>query len=125
MFAGNISGELNASAGGGMLAPFQSFLFNDGYLSAKRLCFQLLLVFEYDPARSRIDHVMFVFVSQVRKKRAIDARVKANLKTCYQPWEVPDWDARSARAQSMTLGVVTMVTSIKNGVPYMCFGCHT
>ena len=42
----------------------------------------------------------------------------------YQSWEVPDWDARSARAQSMTLGVVTMVTSIKNGVPYMCFSCH-
>ena len=43
----------------------------------------------------------------------------------YQSWEVPDWDARSARAQSMTLGVVTMVTSIKNGVPYVCFSCHT
>ena len=42
-----------------------------------------------------------------------------------QSWEVPDWDARSARAQSMTLGVVTMVTSIKNGVPYVCFSCHT
>ena len=68
-----------------MLAPFQYFLFNDGCLSAKRLlCFQRLLVFEYDPARScRSDHVMFVFVSQVRKKRAIDARVQANLKTCY------------------------------------------
>ena len=43
----------------------------------------------------------------------------------YQSWEVPDWDARSARAQSMTLGVVTMVTSIKNGVPYVCISCHT
>ena len=27
--------ELKTSAGGGMLAPFQSFLFNDGCLSAK------------------------------------------------------------------------------------------
>ena len=43
----------------------------------------------------------------------------------YQSWEVPNWDARSARAQSMTLGVVTMVTSIKYGVPYVCFSCHT
>ena len=48
-------------------------------------------MFEYDPARSRIDHVMFVFVSQVRKKRAIDARVSVNLKnvivaTCQQ-WQ--------------------------------------
>ena len=42
-----------------------------------------------------------------------------------QSWEVPDWDARSARAENMTLGVVTMVTSIKNGVPYVCFSCHT
>ena len=51
---------------------------------------QRLLVFEYDPARSRIDHVMFVFVSQVRKKR-VDARVSVNLKnvivaTCKQ-WQ--------------------------------------
>ena len=42
-----------------------------------------------------------------------------------QSWEVPDWDARPARAQSMTLGVVAMVTSIKNGVPYVRFTCHT
>ena len=42
-------------------------------LKSQRL--QRLLVFEYNPARSRIDHVMFVFVSQVRKKRAIDASV--------------------------------------------------
>ena len=42
-----------------------------------------------------------------------------------QSWEVPDWDAWSARPQSITWGVVTMVTSIKNGVPYVCFSCHT
>ena len=44
---------------------------------------QRLLVFEYDPARSRINHWMFEFVSQVWKKRAIEARVLVNLKTCY------------------------------------------
>ena len=32
-------------------------------------------MFEYDPSRSRIDQVTFVSVSQVRKKRAMDARV--------------------------------------------------
>ena len=61
-------------------------------LKSQRL--QRLLVFEYDPARSRIDHVMFVFVSQVRKKRAIDARVSVNLKnvivaTCQQRQDHP------------------------------------
>ena len=51
----------------------------------RKAVLQRLLVFEYNPARSRIDHVMFVFVSQVRKKRAIEARsrVSVNLKTCY------------------------------------------
>ena len=49
----------------------------------RKAVLQRLLVFEYNPARSRIDHVMFVFVSQVRKKRATEARVSVNLKTCY------------------------------------------
>ena len=65
-----------------MLTPFQSFLFMMGVCQRKAVL-QRLLVFEYNPARSRIDHVMFVFVSQVRKKRAIEARVSVNLKTCY------------------------------------------
>ena len=57
-----------------MLAPFQSFLFMMGVCQRKAVL-QRLLVFEYNPARSKIDHVMFVFVSQVRKKRAIEARL--------------------------------------------------
>ena len=83
-----------------MLAPFQSFCSVMGVCKRKgceipplksQTRLQRLLVFEYDPARSRIDHVMFVFVSQVRKKRAIDARVSVNLKnvivaTCQQ-WQ--------------------------------------
>ena len=36
-FLSNSCRELKTSAGGGMLAPFQSFLFSDGCLSAKRL----------------------------------------------------------------------------------------
>ena len=61
-------------------------------LKSQRL--QRLLVLEYDPTRSRIDHVTFVFVSQVRKKRAIDARVSVNLKhvivaTCQQGQDHP------------------------------------
>ena len=65
-----------------------------------------------------------------RPSAAADSEERQICTTCLfaksiQSWEVPDWDARSARSQSMTLGVVTMVTSIKNGVPYMCFSCHT
>ena len=59
-----------------MLAPFQSFLFNDGSLSAKGCVAALTRV----RIQSCTFHVMFVFVSQVRKKRAIDARVSVNFK---------------------------------------------
>ena len=39
---------------------------------------------QYYPEHSRIDHVMLAYlVSQVWKKRAMDARVSVNLKTCY------------------------------------------